>query len=952
MTKQHPPARRLHRAGLALVCLCGLATSGCPSPGTSPATPASPRVGADGPAPQAGARTVPLEPREVHLANVRQLTFGGENAEAYWSFDSTRLIFQTTRKPFACDQIMTMPAGGGPATLVSTGKGRTTCAYFLRGDKEIVYSSTHHVDAACPKPPDRSLGYTWGLYDFDIFKAKPDGSGLSQLTNSKGYDAEATVCPTSGDIIFTSTRDGDLELYRMDADGKNVKRLTNAVGYDGGAFFSADCTQIVWRASRPEGAALADYKRLLAQNLVRPSKLELFVANADGTNQRQITHLGVASFGPYFHPSGKRVLFSSNYSTNAGSKPGREFDIWAVNTDGTGLERITYSKGFDGFPVFSPDGTKLVFGSNRHNAERGETNVFVADWIESPPGAPAPAERAADRVMKNIRWLADDGLAGRGVGTDGLAEAAATLQMKLTELAVPGAMKSGSFEQAFEVPVAVEQSPKTSVTLDRKALAADAFTPASFSSSGTVKARTVFAGYGIVSKKLGIDDYKGKRVRGKIVVVRRFVPTDRKLDTRAKRQYSDLRYKAFQAREHGARGLIVVDVPAVDSAKKGKRAPADAPLPALVAETSGAVGIPVVVVTRAAGAKLVTGRHRAAIRVGLVQKNKKVVNVVGKISAGAANKLPGAVVIGAHYDHLGMGHPGSLEPGKRVIHNGADDNASGTAALLEVARTLSKDSASLRRDVYIVFFTAEESGILGSSYFTHNPPPGLAMKDVVAMLNMDMVGRMRKGQLSVLGGASGAEWSELVSPACDAARVRCSLGGSGYGPSDHTPFYASGAPVLHFFTGAHTDYHKSTDDADRINAAGAAAVAQVVAQVAKAVSVRDARVTYKKVPAPLPAGDRRSWGASLGSVPSYHSADKTPGVLLDGVVPGGAAEKGGIRRGDRIVAIGTTEIRTIQDLMYVLMQARPGQRRDVTVLRDGKRLTLPITFQKSRRRRR
>lgn len=322
---------------------------------------------------------------ETRLAEIRQLTFGGENAEAYWSPDGTELIFQARGGDtgYECDQIFRIPIdGSAEPQLVSTGTGRTTCAYFLypHGDR-IVYASTHGKGGkACPPDPDRSQGYVWPLYpEFEIYSAQSDGSDLVALTDNEAYDAEATVCPLDGSIVFTSDRDGDLELYRMSADGSNVKRLTDTPGYDGGAFFSADCSRIVWRASRPaEGDELDDYRRLLAQHLVRPNKLEVFVANADGSEPRQVTDLGVASFAPFFHPSGETILFSSNY----GSPNGREFEIWAIDVDGSSLEQITFSPDFDGFPMFSPDGSLLAFASNRNQSTRGETNVFVARWID------------------------------------------------------------------------------------------------------------------------------------------------------------------------------------------------------------------------------------------------------------------------------------------------------------------------------------------------------------------------------------------------------------------------------------------------------------------------------------------------------------------------------------------------------------------------------------------
>ena len=318
--------------------------------------------------------------RESHLADVVQLTFQGQNAEAYWSPDGTELILQAYFPPYDCDQIFRLdPAKPGELTLVSTGKGRTTCAYIFPGGERVLYSSTHLGGDACPPEPDRSQGYVWPLYSsYDIFTAKRDGSDLKPLTQTRSYDAEATICPLDGSIVFTSTRDGDLELYRMDAGGSNVKRLTEAPGYDGGAFFSADCQQIVWRASRPEGEELADYRRLLANDLVRPSKMDLWVASADGSKARQVTDLGGASFAPFFFPSGKRIIFSTNHH----SESGREFDIWAINVDGTGLEQITHTEGFDGFPMFSPDGKRLAFASNRNQGKPGETDVYVARWVD------------------------------------------------------------------------------------------------------------------------------------------------------------------------------------------------------------------------------------------------------------------------------------------------------------------------------------------------------------------------------------------------------------------------------------------------------------------------------------------------------------------------------------------------------------------------------------------
>ncbi len=318
---------------------------------------------------------------ERHLRNVKQLSFGGENAEAYFSGDGRQLIFQSKRDGHECDQIYTMRADGqGEPRMVSTGMGRTTCSYIFPGGRRILYASTHMGGKECPPPPDFSRGYVWAIYpSYDIFAARPDGSGVRRLTRASGYDAEATISTDGRRIVFTSMRDGDLDIYTMDANGRNVRRLTSALGYDGGPFFSADGRQIVYRAYHPKTPEeIARYKQKLTEDLIEPNVFEIWVMNADGTRKRQVTKLGAASFAPYFFPDGKRIIFASN--VNDPKK--RNFDLYVINTDGTGLERVTYNETFDGFPMFSPDGKKLVFASNRNAKTRGDTNIFIADWVD------------------------------------------------------------------------------------------------------------------------------------------------------------------------------------------------------------------------------------------------------------------------------------------------------------------------------------------------------------------------------------------------------------------------------------------------------------------------------------------------------------------------------------------------------------------------------------------
>jgi Tol biopolymer transport system component len=345
-------------------------SSGQPGGGRSTAAPPGP--------PQAGH----IHPEEKHFRNLRQITFGGQNAEGYWSPDGRKVIYQRMNEAegVMCDQAYVFDLASGESRRVSDGKGRVTCGYFTDGGRRVLYASTHLADEACPPPADHSKGYAWPMVKgYDIVSHALDGSGFRRLTDTPGYDAEATLSPDGKTIVFTSLRDGDLEIYTMALDGSQVKRLTHEPGYDGGPFFSPDGKRIVYRRDvHPDDASLARYRELLAQNLYRPGVLELWVMDADGANKRQVTRLGAASFAPYFHPDGKRIIFSSNHP----NPRGRAFDLYMIGDDGSGLERITSEPSFDGFPMFSPDGKQLVFASNRGGKVPGETNLFLVDWVE------------------------------------------------------------------------------------------------------------------------------------------------------------------------------------------------------------------------------------------------------------------------------------------------------------------------------------------------------------------------------------------------------------------------------------------------------------------------------------------------------------------------------------------------------------------------------------------
>lgn len=322
-------------------------------------------------------RNVSPQAGESHFARIRQVTFGGENAEAYFSRDGQWLTFQSTREGRACDQQYVMRIDGSGLQRVSNGSGKTTCGWFLPDGERLFFASSHAHDSTCPPRPDPSKGYVWGLDRFDIYSVKRDGSGLRRLTNYDVYTAEGVLSPDGRRIVFTSLKDGDLDIYTMNVDGTDVRRLTTTPGYDGGPWWSPDGTKIVYRAWHPpDSAGLADYQGLLAQRMVRPSRMELWVMNADGSGQQQITSLGGANFGPSWTPDGRRIVFSSNYK----NPRSRNFELYLINLDGSGLEQVTNHQEFDGFPMFSPDGRHIVWASNRGNSREGETNLFVAEW--------------------------------------------------------------------------------------------------------------------------------------------------------------------------------------------------------------------------------------------------------------------------------------------------------------------------------------------------------------------------------------------------------------------------------------------------------------------------------------------------------------------------------------------------------------------------------------------
>ncbi|CCG53096.1 Probable M28 family aminopeptidase precursor [Flavobacterium indicum GPTSA100-9 = DSM 17447] len=718
--------------------------------------------------------------QERNLKNIKKLTFGGDNAEAYFSPDSKNLTLQVTNKQFGvqCDQIysldLTQPITDfNNLKLVSTGKGRTTCSYFMPDGKHIIYASTHAANQACPAPPKPKDGkYLWPIYsEFEIYMADNKGQIVKQLTNSPGYDAEAVVSPDGKKIAFTSIRSGDLEIWTMDIDGTNLKQVTSGLGYDGGCFFSHDSKKLVFRSSRPKTAEeIKEYKDLLAENLVAPTNMEIYTCNVDGSDLKQITNLGKANWAPFFHPSDKKIIFSSNHH----AVRGYDFQLYMINIDGTGLKQITWESEFNAFPMFSPDGKKLVFSSNRQGAPR-ETNVFIADWVDTDE-----AENIqTPNLKKHITYLASDALEGRLVGSKGEKLAATYI------------------EQEF--------------------------------------------------KKLKLKPYNNKYIH-------------------------PFTY-SYRTNPH-------------DTISKG-------------VEIKG---------------------H----------------NVMAYIDNGAKN----TIVIGAHYDHLGFNeHNNSTKPNsKGEIHNGADDNSSGVAGVLELARLYSQNKRKEKVNLIFALFSGEEDGLIGSKDMAETLKN--YFPNVITMINMDMIGRLDDKKSLIVGGTGTSPLFPDLVEKNKPAGFGITQETTGIGPSDHTSFYLKDIPVLFLFTGTHQDYHKPSDDEDKINYYGVTNIVSYVNRLVDAIAEYDkveftkTKITSeKKMP---------KYKVTLGIMPDY--TDHGDGLHVDGVTEGRPAQLAGIKEGDVITKIGDCEIKEVYSYMDCLGKINLGDVKEVNFIRNGKPMTVKVTF--------
>jgi Tol biopolymer transport system component len=916
-------------------------------------------------------------PKEIRISNLRQLTFEGQNAEAYWSPDQRWLTFQHSGEDVECDQIFKLSLDGKEKVRLSNGSGRTTCSYFHPNGKEVLFSSTHASNKKCPNTPDHSKGYVWPIFNtYQLYKSDLNGERITPIEPGapKAYNAELTACK-NGQVVFTSDRNGDLDLYtaKLDSDGmlKDIKQITQTLGYDGGATFSPDCSKITWRAARPRtGKETEEYIQNLKKNLVKPTALEIWLANSDGTKAKQLTKLGGANFAPTFTPDGERVLFSSNHK-----KPGsRKFDLYLIRLNGTDLEQVTFSETFDSFPMFSPDGKYLAFSSNRYARKPHETNVFIADWNTNimPAQITDQDELPENRVFSMIRELSSKDLEGRGVITKGIERAENYVidhfeRLKLKPYSEVFGSKNAIKEYEHPVTILTGVSAdwkSTSLKADWKALKAkEDFAPAAFSAEKKISGELIDVGYGLVLPEKNHDDYSGKSVQGKVLLIRRGIPGELSLNIAQQSSYSDLRYKAFLARERKAAGILFWDPSASDKTSEN--------LTTSLSDSSfsvaGDAGLPIYFLSKKLALEFLEApkKIRFTGNIKLDRSKRSVSNIVGVYGDKKSCSSKRPVIIGAHLDHLGYGESTSLDSAiGRIIHPGADDNASGVVALIEAAQKMNDENA--RGCYLLVAFTAEEVGVVGSSKFADFlKAEGFRPK---AMLNLDMVGRLRDAELFAFGTESATEWKSLISEACSNHSLKCTQGGDGFGPSDHMPFYLNQIPVVHFFTGNHEDYHRSTDTVEKINTTGVLKVADLVAEVAQKVAQSPALTFVKAKSSPSMGnvtgsnGDRVGTGAYLGTIPDYSSMSGATnpgsgGVKLTGARAGSPADVGGVKAGDIVVGITvldeepgvelvekkTYDIGDLQEYTFVLQQLKPGQRIRLRVKRNKRSEELLIT---------
>ncbi len=944
------------------------------------------------------------------LANARQLIFEGRRSgEGYFSADGARMIFQSEREPGnPFYQMYVLDLETGDTQRISTGIGKTTCGWIHPQGHKVMFASTHSDPNARDKQKDeldkRAQGkgqrYAWSFDEhYEIYEVALEAGAPKKLTSSPGYDAEGSWSPDGKRIAFASNRDAYLreltaeeqaifardksyfmDLYVMNADGTDVQRLTHAPGYDGGPFFSPDGRRLVWRRFAKDGKTA-----------------EVWSMNGDGSDQRQLTRQGVMSWAPFYHPSGDYLVYTNNMHGYA------NFELFIVDVEGRSKPvRVTHTDGFDGLPVFSPDGKRLAWASARTPDRKAQ--IFIADWNDAEArrllnltstaqgtrletastdvSIPDPHQTSAPIVPADLRmhvnYLASEALEGRRTGTRGEQLATAYVAAVFEFLGLQPAGDDDSYFQAFDFTSGISVGVDNRLMLQqsgdsRRLIVGQDWLPLSLSQSGTVEdVSIVFAGYGIVAPAAGgfaaHNDYAGLDIQGKWVMLLRYLPEGISAQHRQHLSYyADLHYKAMLARDHGARGIVLVSGPNAKVKNQLVTLSADAG----VAGTS----IAAISVTDAVAAQILSAANRdlqalqdtldegksvegfavPQVKLGAVINLRQDKSMGRNVLARLAAREPvsdSMVIVGAHVDHIGRGSAESLagDEQRNDVHYGADDNASGVAALLEIAQYLvdqnKRGRLKLRHDIVFAAWSGEELGTIGSQYFTKQlSKPGTSSnqpsRPVIAYLNMDMIGRMER-HVYLQGTGSSPLWSGEIERRNVPIGLPIVTQSDSYLPTDATPFYLHGVPILNAFTGAHPDYNTPRDTADKLNYEAAAKIARLVALITRSVASRDEAPVYLAMEKPTAKMSRRNLRAYMGTIPEYGSAD-VRGVKLNGVAKGGPAETGGLQAGDVIVELAGRKVENIYDYTYGLNALKVGQPVEVVVQRAGQRVSVSVT---------